>query len=238
MTWATIGLGNATASNFTSTTARVYTARITPAADGTVTVYVLAGVATDTAGNGNTEATPASSTYTAAVTCNAPDLDGRRQIWSAVMTVGEVTIIDGKVARYGFTQTVGDLSKRNFRIGPKSYNVRAIAQWVIGTNALELTLNRALSEYEEANLTLHVCAQAFPLNKAEISREVGIQDYLWHNSGLDWSDKPTRRVVLSARGALGEPTVEDRLSAGDCLDLNEYPNCGIGHLHRPESGGL
>ena len=60
-----IRLGNATSSNFTSTTAAVYTAQITPTADGEVTVDVAADVAEDLAGNGNTVATQARSTYTA-----------------------------------------------------------------------------------------------------------------------------------------------------------------------------
>ena len=59
-----ITLGNATSSNFTDTNAPVYTALITPAADGAVTVDVAADVAEDLAGNGNTAATQASSTYT------------------------------------------------------------------------------------------------------------------------------------------------------------------------------
>ena len=58
-----IALGNATASNFTDTNAPVYTAVITPAVDGAVTVDVAAGVATDAAGNANTAANQASSTY-------------------------------------------------------------------------------------------------------------------------------------------------------------------------------
>ena len=225
-----IGLGNATASNFKNITAKVYTARIAPAAPGTVTVDVAADVAEDLAGNGNTAALQARSTYTTpVVTCNAPNLDGRHQIWSALVTVGELT--DGRnVVRHGFTQTVGDLSERNFRIGPKSYNVREITQWVISNRILSLTLNRDLNEYELNHLTLHVCAQAFPLNEAT----GGDHDYYWRNSGLDWSATPTRQVVLSA---LGEPTVEDRLSAGDCQDLDEYPNCGIGLSIDQRAGG-
>ena len=58
-----IALDNATASNFTDTNAPVYTALITPEADGEVTVDVAAGVATDAAGNANTVAHQASSTY-------------------------------------------------------------------------------------------------------------------------------------------------------------------------------
>ena len=59
-----ITLGNATASTFTVTSTTVYTALITPTANGAVTVDVAAAVALDAAGNGNTAATRASSTYT------------------------------------------------------------------------------------------------------------------------------------------------------------------------------
>ena len=60
-----ITVGNGTASAFTATTAdRVYTASITPTANGAVTVDVAADAATDAAGNGNTAAAQASSTYT------------------------------------------------------------------------------------------------------------------------------------------------------------------------------
>ena len=59
-----IDVGNGAASAFTATTAdRVYTASITPAVGGTVTVDVAASAARDAAGNGNPAATQASSTY-------------------------------------------------------------------------------------------------------------------------------------------------------------------------------
>ena len=59
-----ITLGNATASSFTVTSTTVYTALVTPTAAGAVTVDVPANAAQDAAGNGNTAATRASSTYT------------------------------------------------------------------------------------------------------------------------------------------------------------------------------
>ena len=59
-----ITLGNATASSFMVTTTTIYTASITPTANGEVTVDVAADAATDAVGNGNTAATQASSTYT------------------------------------------------------------------------------------------------------------------------------------------------------------------------------
>ncbi|WP_416866762.1 MAG: Ig-like domain-containing protein [Imperialibacter sp.] len=51
-----ISVGNGTATSFASTSASVYTAVITPSADGTVTVDVAANVAQDAASNGNSAA--------------------------------------------------------------------------------------------------------------------------------------------------------------------------------------
>ncbi len=51
-----LSVGNGAASNFQATSATVYTAAITPAADGTVTIGVAGAVATDAAGNDNTAA--------------------------------------------------------------------------------------------------------------------------------------------------------------------------------------
>ncbi|WP_421789861.1 Ig-like domain-containing protein [Hyphobacterium sp.] len=52
-----IAVGNGAVSNFQQTSGSTYTATITPAADGQVTVDVAAAVATDAAGNDNTAAT-------------------------------------------------------------------------------------------------------------------------------------------------------------------------------------
>ncbi len=57
-----IAVGNGAASNFSATSATVYTATITPVADGSTTVDVAADKATDAAGNGNAVATQLSVT--------------------------------------------------------------------------------------------------------------------------------------------------------------------------------
>ena len=59
-----ITVGNGAASAFAQTDPMTYTALITPATDGAVTVDVAANAATDAAGNGNPAAARASSTYT------------------------------------------------------------------------------------------------------------------------------------------------------------------------------
>ena len=62
-TQAEIRLSNATASNFTAVSSTVYTANIMPTSAGAVTIDIASGVAQDGAGNGNTAATQATSTY-------------------------------------------------------------------------------------------------------------------------------------------------------------------------------
>ena len=62
-----IRLDNASGSSFTVTSTTVYRALVTPTAAGTVTVDVSANAARDAAGNGNTAATQASSTYSGTV---------------------------------------------------------------------------------------------------------------------------------------------------------------------------
>jgi len=57
--------GNASVSAFSATSASVYTALITPTADGSVTVDVAGSVAQDGVGNSNTAATQLAVTYDA-----------------------------------------------------------------------------------------------------------------------------------------------------------------------------
>ena len=81
-----ITLGNATASSFSATSTTVYTALITSTASGTVTVTVTVDVAadaaTDFAGNGNTAAPQASSTYTSTnnLAVGGPTITGTAQV--------------------------------------------------------------------------------------------------------------------------------------------------------------
>ncbi len=73
-----ITLGNATASDFTMTSASVYTALVTPTADGMVTVDIAAGIAIDAATNPNDAASTYSVLYdatnpTVSITTTASD---------------------------------------------------------------------------------------------------------------------------------------------------------------------
>ena len=133
-------------------------------------------------------------TYTVTVlrafACPAPDLTGLRQIWTAKLGVGEV----GTGMTYGYNPSRGSLSDANFTVSSNSYTITQLRQTTGGS--LVFRLDAALSDAETADLNLHVCDEAYALSAAEIGGG-GVQ-YDWSNTGLDWSDEDTRRLVLSA----------------------------------------
>ena len=131
---AHIAVGNGAASAFTNTTAgTTWTALITPAGNGAVTVDVAAGVATDAAGNGNTAATQATSTYTAP-TPPPPspahcDMSDPNEIWCVTLTVGSsgtgASIVYGYAHRFG-SSDVGSVSPNPFTYRGLSILVTAL----------------------------------------------------------------------------------------------------------------
>jgi len=70
-----VSLTNATLSNFASSSARVFTATITPTSDGVVTIDVNADVAADTAGNGNNASDQFSVTYDSTLSAENYELE-------------------------------------------------------------------------------------------------------------------------------------------------------------------
>ena len=111
---ADITLTNATASNFTGADGdMVFTALITPSADGEVTVNVAADMATDAAGNGNTAAAQATSTYT------APLLDNTAPRLASIVRqnpTASPTDADELTWRVTFTEEVANVDAPDFTI--------------------------------------------------------------------------------------------------------------------------
>ena len=101
-----IAVGNGTASAFTGSGGdTVYTALVTPSADGTVTVDVAVDAALDAAGNGNAAAARASSTYTAPNTAPTAS-DG-------TVTTAEDTAYEFGASDFNFADTdSGDVLER------------------------------------------------------------------------------------------------------------------------------
>ena len=113
-----------TLSDFTPTTpGTVWTVQVTPAADGQVTLEIGANVATDAAGNANTAAAPASSTYTAldedtvaprvtSITRQDPDTsptNGDSLMWRVVFSEAVVNVDDADFEVSGTSATLNVL---------------------------------------------------------------------------------------------------------------------------------
>ena len=307
-----ITLGNATASDFTTLSAAIYTALITPSADGEVTVDVAGAVATDADGNANTEAIRASSTYantaptamnskvtttegtdhifaasdfgyrdnegdplmsvivtslpasgegdltfdgtvlistdlpktitamelgegelvydppasgtaepfasfkfkvhdgtaqstaaadmtvdvvTQANLCAAPNLAGRRQIWTGTVTVGARA---GTGGGHGYLadeggSPVGALDDTSFTVGGNDYTIDGV--YVVESLTLLLfDLSSTLTDADLNRLTLHVCDDSLLLSEA--ARSSGQTTHGWDTS-LDWSSAARRTLYLS-----------------------------------------
>ena len=91
-----ITVGNGAASAIVMVDAMTYTARITPSANGTVTVDVAADVTTDAAGNGNTAAARATSTYTMPILSISVDNERIAENGgTATVTIGATTPFGG-----------------------------------------------------------------------------------------------------------------------------------------------
>ena len=129
----------------------------------------------------------------------AVDLGGRTQIWTGTVTVG---LLDagGNPFAYGFGSGFGALDDTQFRVDPNGngYTVDFAVVDASGTTTpgrLRFSLTGALAAADLAQLTLHVCGDAFALADATV--ESTVHTYSWPGAGLDWSSVTSRTLYLS-----------------------------------------
>ncbi|MEC7753407.1 MAG: Ig-like domain-containing protein [Bacteroidota bacterium] len=144
-----ITLNNATASNFAATSASVYTADITPTADGTVTIDVAANVAQDAASNGNTGATQFSveaDITSPTVTITSPVGDPTNEIFTATFTFSEdVTgFVIGDIS-------LGNATASNFSQTSASVYTADITPTTDGTVTIDVAANVAQDAASNGN---------------------------------------------------------------------------------------
>ena len=134
--------------------------------------------------------------------CAAPDLEGRTQVWTAVLTVGSGTAIGAASSGYyPFRSFGGSLSDATFGIGENDYTINFVYVPGPGTlyeENLALGLDAAPVAAERAGLVFHVCDRSFALKDADSS---GGRTNLWYGTGLDWSEASTRTLSLSVANA-------------------------------------
>ena len=144
-----IAVGNGAASVFTGTDGDTdYTALITPAASGAVTVDVAADVAADDAGNGNAVA-QATSTYTAP----GPTVASIERQTPASSPTNANTL----TWRVTFSETVSNVDAADFAVSGTTGTVTAVAA-VTGTNAHDVTASGGDLADLDATVTLSFAA--------------------------------------------------------------------------------
>ncbi|MFY0591765.1 Ig-like domain-containing protein [Roseivirga sp.] len=136
-----ISVGNGAASNFNTTSASVYTATVTPTADGNVTVDVAADKAQDAAGNNNTAATQLSVTNDETkptVTITSDANDPQSGAFTATFTFSEAVT--------GFTSddiSVGNGAASNFNTTSASVYTATITPTVDGAVTIDVAADKA-----------------------------------------------------------------------------------------------
>ncbi len=165
-----ISVGNGAASNFNATSAKVYTATITPVADGAVTVDVAADKAQDLAGNNNTAATQLSVTNdetAPTVTITSTNTSG------AALAEFPVTITFSESVT-GFVEGDITLSNGTVKTGTFSGSGTTYTATIEGTNHGTVTVDVAADKANDAAGNGNTAATQFSIENDVISPNVTI----------------------------------------------------------------
>ena len=162
--------------------------------------------------------------------CNVPDFAAvdRQSIWTGTLTVGEDIITNHRdpdtgerrdeTLSYGFEDGgIGSLTSKSFTVGTNSYAIGEIYLFdyelenfsiITGYRSGDLlfSLKSKLTEAEQAQLVLHVCARPFEMSETRYEKYGGSQhDYAWFDTDLDWSSVTQRTLHLSLPGTQTAP---------------------------------
>ena len=142
------------------------------------------------------EVYPAFTTVARAGECVAPNLAGRRQIWTERF----------RVAVGGLGGTPSDAT---FEIAENDYTIEHIYRLESGgNNILQFRLDDAdLTSAETAALALHVCADSFSFNAAQ--HESSTHDYTWSNPGFTWASRDVRTLYLTLPQGTSAPSARN-----------------------------
>ena len=150
--------------------------------------------------------------------CTAPDLSGRKQIWTGTVTVEAIEVSGGVVVGHGFSDSdsSGALDDTTFGVGSNNYVIDAAFKRAVGVGgSLRFSLTSDLSTTDLAQLTLHVCDDSFAFSAATPDT---LSTYDWSTSTDDWSSETTRTLYLSVLDVTIEAE-HDSIGAG-LEDLN------------------
>ena len=148
-------------------------------------------------------ALPARGTVVGPVSCPAPDLSGRRSVWTGTVTVG-----DPGSGVYGYSDDAGygGIDSSTFTIGTDNHTVKVVD---VTTSTGDLNFQVRDGGALPSSAQLHVCDMALNIEDATLVEFNPFNTYTWDLS-LDWSAVSVRTVHLSLaanNAAGGAPTI-------------------------------
>ena len=190
-----------------------YTALISGLANGTAHAFEVRAV--NAFGNG--EAATGSATPAAAV-CAAPALGGRRNVWSATMTVGRTNSSGIGKMTAGLRSGVGSLSPTaDLMIGSTPYRVEVLATVVSASGngrMLGFETDSGFTAPVKAALQLHFCSDTRNFSGGDYNSSIPGRVF-FAETDLDFSIWNTREVALSLPAnnpATGAPEIESAIA--------------------------
>ena len=170
-----ITLGNATASNFITTSTTVYTALITPTTDGTVTVDVVADVANDAATNGNTVATQFSTLYdftNPTVVISSPVSNPTNTTFTTTFTFSEdvTDFVIGDI-------TLGNATASNFTATSSAVYTALITPIADGTVTIDIAADVAADAATNTNIAATQFSTVYDATAPDMPIVIAIDDY-------------------------------------------------------------
>ena len=161
-------------------------------------------------------------------TCNDPDLSDRRAVWSATLTVGEVTGTGDETHRGFYKQG----ASRHGTLNPSTFDLYPRGIWsvdrILEDGNGRLSFRARPTEFDQLILlpfhgevlVLHVCDREFAFRGK--SRDA-VHGWRWSNANLGLAEDETRTLTLSFPAnnpATGEVTIDGKAEVGHTLVAN------------------
>ena len=158
-------------------------------------------------------------------TCDAPDLDGRDQVWSATLDVGHLG-----VSGYGYSDLGGSLSQVSFTYDSTPVTVKVLRYQ---GDKIRLLVDKSSNDLpSHGALRFHFCESTLRVRDADESTDTDGSTFVWDRSGVDsfdWVGYDTIEVALSTvanQAATGAPVITGTAEVGEGLtaSLGTAPN--------------
>ena len=160
-----------------------------------------------------------------AISCLAPNLTGRRQVWTGSVTMGSKNLV-GLFIFPGAHLSDGALSDVSIEVGKDNYEITAATTlWFERTDSertgqlwFGISGNSPLPDEEESRLVLHVCDLSLSLRAARTYID---KVYIWTAAGLDWRLMDSRTLYLSVPDDTAPNTAPAFANTSETRSLDE-----------------